>query len=372
MKILLTSLDTPDRCPRLGRLRPWLADHEVDLMVGGGSTRWERSSDSRFAALKRTAWSWGLWPNRPPCFHPVGACAESRYDIVICFDMLLLPDLLEIVEPEKVIVDAREYYPEQFDTRFKWKYTWGRWYARVCQEMLPRVRKVVTVSHGLGGLYKKNFGVDAIVGYSLPDALNVLPTPIGASIKLVHHGNTNNNRSLEIMIEAVGILGPRYSLDLILVPTDLDCFRSLHDLADRYENVAILEPVESSELLLALTAYDIGLFVPRLVTSNLRFALPNKLFEYIQARLMVIATQGSEAGDVVSQLNVGLTSEPSAAGIAQVLNGLSIEQIEKHKRAADLCALSFHSKNYSEQYREVIEMSYSENHEGAESVGGGP
>ena len=86
---------------------------------------------------------------------------------------------------------------------------------------------------------------------------------------------------------------------------------------------------------------------------------------------MVIATQGSEAGDVVNQLNVGLTSEPSAAGIAQVLNGLSIEQIEKHKRAADLCALSFHSKNYSERYREVIEMSYSENGEGAD-VGGVP
>lgn len=355
MRILLASLDTRDRCPRLARLEPFLVGHEVDLMFDGAPAHWVRRKESGFDAIQRCFASWIGWPSRKPLFHPVGAEPAFEYDRVVCFDLLLLPDLLELVEPSKIVVDAREYYPAQFGDRIKWRVTWGRWHHSVCRELLPKVGGIVTVSQGVAELYAQRYGVRPKVLCSFPDASKVEPHRTGKPIRLVHHGNTNRNRNLEVMISAVASLGNEYSLDLLLVPTDRDYLEYLRKKAQTHANVKILEPVDRGDLVNVLAGYDIGLFVPRLVTPNLEHALPNKLFEFIQARLMIIATKGSDAGDLVIEKKVGEVCDATAKSLARVLANLTCVKIDQYKAAAHKCASTMTSNRYGEDYRLILE-----------------
>ena len=45
----------------------------------------------------------------------------NRYDIVICHDIELLPFILANGKQCKIIFDAREFYPRQFENKLLWK-----------------------------------------------------------------------------------------------------------------------------------------------------------------------------------------------------------------------------------------------------------
>ena len=83
----------------------------------------------------------------------------------------------------------------------------------------------------------------------------------------------------------------------------------------------------------ALAAYDVGLFVLPPVNFNYRFALPNKLFEFIMAGLAVAIGPSPEMARVVIDHGCGIVAADFApATIAARLNALSADAIDAFKR----------------------------------------
>ena len=60
----------------------------------------------------------------------------------------------------------------------------------------------------------------------------------------------------------------------------------------------------------ALTPFDIGLVIDRPETDNARFALPNKLFEYMMAGLAVVVPNVPAMARLVETEGIGRTYEP--------------------------------------------------------------
>lgn len=84
---------------------------------------------------------------------------------------------------------------------------------------------------------------------------------------------------------------------------------------------------------------DIGIFVLSNSTTHARFAMPNKIFEYIQAGLMVISSDLPEIRRVVETAGCGLLlNEDTPRTIAARLAGLDRARIDACKRAALLRA----------------------------------
>ena len=72
---------------------------------------------------------------------------------------------------------------------------------------------------------------------------------------------------------------------------------------------------------------------------NLEHVLPNKFFEFIQARLAVLIGPSVEMVPFVERYGLGfVASDFSAASLAKRLAEVSVEEIDKCKRNADASA----------------------------------
>lgn len=366
MKILLACLSTPEHCPRARRFANLLAkSHSVTLLSGGvhgnemvRNLAIKKSRTGPFGKLY--AFGLLLTASFERYLGSKSFCSPvaDDYDLVICHDALLLPELIQRCSAARVILDAREYYPRQFENNIIWRLSFARLYHWICAKFLPQIYRGITVSEGIADLYEQQYKVRFAVVPGYPIYHDIKPTPVDEwGIRLVHHGVSNANRALAVMIEAVQLLPQKYSLDMYLVPADQRSYESLCRKASRAHRVRILPPVAPDEIIPTLNSYDIGLFVPPPSTVNLQNALPNKFFEFIQARLAVVVTPLKEVSERVRQYDIGVVAEDfSAEAIAAAIQAMDVAVLtsykqKSHAQARELSMLALRGK-FEELVRE--------------------
>jgi len=264
----------------------------------------------------------------------------TNYDLIIVEDLYLLSSAKKIARGAKLIFDAREYYPLQNEERFLWRLLEKPDRIRVCKELLPKCDYVLTVSPGLAERYDQEFGTSCQVFRSVPFYRDNKPKDTSNNhIRIVHHGIANPNRELEKMIDVVRLLDQRFSFDMYLTGT-ASYIEILKNYAQNLNNVRICDPVPYDQLDSMLTSgYDIGFFYNEPLTFNLRHSLPNKIFEFIQARLAVAIGPSPDMAEVVNTYGCGVVSKSfSITAMAETLNALHAEGIDKMKAKSDLAA----------------------------------
>jgi hypothetical protein len=82
----------------------------------------------------------------------------------------------------------------------------------------------------------------------------------------------------------------------------------------------------------AINKYDIGLFFLEPVNFNYKHALPNKLFEFVQARLAIAIGPSPEMASIVNKYDLGLVTKSfDPKEMARSLNELTKEKIQYYK-----------------------------------------
>ena len=236
--------------------------------------------------------------------------AGRNFDLIVSHDCTLLPLAFEVKRPNnKVVFDAREYYPRNYDDQWRWRLFTKPVNVYLCKTYLTRCDKVLTVSDGLAQEYEREFGVKPEVIMSLPDYQPLSPVSTdGDKIKMIYHGAVGASRKTEVMIEMMDLLDERFTLDLMLMPASDEYYQKIVSLADSRGNVRIIPPVPMNQIPAHINQYDIGLFLCPPSNFNLKFALPNKLFEYIQARLAVAIGPNVDMRRIVEQYKCGIVS----------------------------------------------------------------
>ena len=101
----------------------------------------------------------------------------------------------------------------------------------------------------------------------------------------------------------------------------------------------VLPPVPSQELVAFANAYDVGVFLLPARYPNQVHVLPNKLFDYIQARLAVAIGPSPEMAEIVREWECGVVSASfTPEAFAEALDGLSVDRVERMKSNADRAA----------------------------------
>jgi hypothetical protein len=160
-------------------------------------------------------------------------------------------------------------------------------------------------------------------------------------IKMVHHGIANKNRQLEKMIDVLKLLDSRFTLDIYLTGSK-EYISFLKVYSAGMKNVRILDPVQYLNLNEMLSKYDIGFFFNSPLTFNLRYSLPNKFFEFIQARLAIAIGPSPEMSRIVFEYRNGIVSKDfSVEHMAYELNKITVEELQimkenSHKAAQEL------------------------------------
>lgn len=267
------------------------------------------------------------------------------FDLVFANDVFALPAALRLAEGAPVWLDAHEYAPREFEDRWPWRLLLGPFFDAVCQQDLPKVARMSTVCTGIADEYFARYGVRAAVLPNCPDPVELPVQPVREGhIRMVHHGAAIPSRRIEGMIDLMQYLDGRFHLDLMLMEQDSAYMALLRRRAQGQARIRFISPVPMSEIALRTNDYDIGLFLLPPVNFNYLHALPNKFFEFMQARLAIAIGPSPEMRALVDAHGCGVVApgfEPQA--LAQVLNALTAQDILGMKQASDRVSRRFNA-----------------------------
>jgi hypothetical protein len=126
-------------------------------------------------------------------------------------------------------------------------------------------------------------------------------------------------------------------------------------MAESLDRVTVHDPIPMQELVSTCNRYDIGVFFQEPLNFNLKHSLPNKVFEFIQARLALAVSPLPEIKSLVDMNGIGIVSEDfSVESMAKRLNELDNQQLERYKNRSDVAARVLNSESNMRQLEEII------------------
>lgn len=282
---------------------------------------------------------------------------EHRFDGIVANDLEPLPAVLRLRGGAKVVLDAHEYAPREFEGSLRWRLLWQRYKSHLCRRYLSQVDGMMTVAPGLAEEYRSQFGVSPEVVVNAPRYIDLSPQPVEEGrFRLVHLGGAIRERKIEQLIEIVHRLDERFTLDLYLMEVGGDggYLRNLEQLARRSPRVRVLDPLPPDGLVEALNRYDVGIYLLPPSSFNALHALPNKFFDFIQARLAVVVGPSPSMAHLVRHHRCGVVSPDfSPKSFEKRLRELTAEAVMEYKVCSNRAASVL---NYDVEGDKLIEL----------------
>lgn len=270
----------------------------------------------------------------------------QTFDLVVSNDARTLALAFAVAKGAPVWADMHEWAPDQRSQYFVWRHMVKPLMDYMCREYLPQAAAVSTVNQSLVEKYREAYGIDSVVVRNARPFIELAPTPVPAdgSLRLVHSGGAEPNRNLTMLIDATREL-PHATLDLYLVtggdPKYLD---TLKTHAEGDERIRFRDPVAPADLPATLNQYDVGVFSLPPDNFNMEFCLPNKLFDFLQARLAMAVSPSPEMAAFVRDNHLGVVStDYTKDSFVAALKTLTSENVEQFKASADAHAQSLSS-----------------------------
>lgn len=281
-----------------------------------------------------------------------------KYDVLMVENIQMLSMAFKykfLNQKCKIIFDAREYYPKEFENKIFFKYILSDLMIGYCRTYLKKCDLLLTVSSGLKNEYADHFDVFMHVLRSTPNYVEMPINPIGNKYKMVHHGIANPDRQIENMIEIVKKLNDKYTLDFYLTGSN-KYIKYLKTKADGCDRIKFNNPVPFDEIITMLNKYDIGLYYLEPKGFNVTYNLPNKFFEFIQARLAVVIGPSPEMKDLIIEYQCGVISDNfSFESMVNALQNLNSKTIMSAKFGSDLASRNLCFENESNEFKKYLE-----------------
>ena len=264
---------------------------------------------------------------------------QKKYDVVIANDFDSAPIALAL-DSDKYILDAHEYTPDENYLSLA-KLIFSGYKHWLCRSFIHNFDKIFTVSDGIARQYAFKYKVEKpALLLNTPRFENLLPSnPVGLSYRIVHHGIAVRGRGIEDIISLMALLPSNFSLYFYLVPLDRGFYNSLIERANSNPRIHFESPVPTSEIAKTINRYDIGIFLAPHLSLNHTNTLPNKFFEFIQARLMIAITPSLEMESIIKRFDLGIIFDSfDIETIAKQLMMLSPSDVMLHKQKSHLAA----------------------------------
>lgn len=238
----------------------------------------------------------------------------KRVYLLISNDLdTLLPNfIVQKIKKSQLVYDSHEYFtgvPELENRPFVQKI-----WKTIERSIIPTIKHMVTVNDSIAELYHKEYGISPIVVRNIPlsrknvsgniPCRNDLGLSEDKSIILLQGAGININRGAEEAVLAMQYMDKA----ILLIIGEGDVIPRLKSIVHTYnlhDKVCFL-PRQPLEQLAAYTSLaDIGITLDKDTNINYRFSLPNKLFDYIQAGLPVLASPLPEVKKIIMQYGCG-------------------------------------------------------------------
>lgn len=214
--------------------------------------------------------------------------------------------------------DARELYAHVAATAGR---PWVSWVWRVVEgRSIRKVDIVLTVSDHIADHLRDTYGIRRpLVVHNVPDRRLMLPQgiptlrerlpDIGRAPLVLHLGQMRASRGLSHLIHAMGHF-PEAHLVFMGYGAYQQTLIAERDALGLSDRIHFLCPVAPSEVIAVSRDADIGVTLLEDTCLNHRYALPNKLFDYFEAGIPVVASDLPEISAVLETYEAGLTVDP--------------------------------------------------------------
>jgi len=237
-----------------------------------------------------------------------------KVDILVANDLdTLLPNyLISRIKGKTLVYDSHEYFtgiPEIQNRKFV------RWvWKRIEKWIFPKLKHVFTVTPSIAELYQKTYGVNVHVVKNFPVRWGVKAHPPqgveylseGKKIIILQGTGINIDRGAEEAVEAMNHLQDAL-LWIIGCGDVVDTLKQKVVDKGLNDKIRFFPRMPYEELKGYTSMGHLGLSLDKDTNLNYRLSLPNKLFDYIQAGIPVLASDLQEVGPLVRHYGIGET-----------------------------------------------------------------
>ena len=206
-----------------------------------------------------------------------------------------------------LVFDSHEYFtelPELVGRRFV-----RRIWERLEKAFLPKIHYGYTVCQSISLAYRDKYGIRLAVVRNLPLASPQVAEGKGYDENkqpdlILYQGAINMGRGLETMIRAMTSL-EKYRLQIFGEGTITKNLVRLRDSLSLGNRVEFMGRVPFNELRMYTRQAALGISLEENIGLNYYYALPNKLFDYIQAEIPVLVSDLPEMRRIVDDFQIG-------------------------------------------------------------------
>ena len=232
---------------------------------------------------------------------------------------LLLSNDLDTVLPNffvsrlkgiKMIYDSHEYFTETPELIHRPKVQ--RVWKRVEEFAVPKLGEMITVCDSIADLFREKYGVKVHVIRNIPPRKALPPKgdkaelglPIDKHLLVLQGSGINIQRGAEELVLAMQYLDDCHLMIIgggdvlpILKQMVIDL-----NIADR---VRFLPRMSYANMMAYTQNAELGFCLDKDTNLNYRFSLPNKLFDFIQAGVPIVASHLTEIEKIIRRYDIG-------------------------------------------------------------------
>jgi len=300
-------------------------------------------------------------------YYKVISKSLSRYvdkdiDVIHVHDHIaLIPVLLNKAKFKKVRVfwDAHELY---FESK-----TYGTlisvFFNFFMQIYKKRIDCVFTISSSFKRIYKKKYFsrtpvhivMNATIYNNETNSISTLIPNLIASNKkiLLFQGGLGRNRGIEQLLKA----SKELTKDWVIVFMGNGILKdTIKSYEKKCHNIYHIPPVEQKNLKKWTSSATVGIIPYRNTSLNHFYCTPNKIWEYANAEIPIIATDLYEMGAIVKNNKLGITIDRNfcSKDITEAINKMDDEKIRFFKKNLNI----FSKRNNWQKYEKIIRKAY--------------
>ena len=211
----------------------------------------------------------------------------------------------------KMIYDSHEYFTEtpELVGRPRVQRVW----KRIESLVVPRLKEMITVCDSIAELFHEQYGVTCHVVRNIPPRAALPPKgdkkaldlPEDKHLLVLQGSGINIQRGAEELVEAMQYLDDCFLMVIgggDVLPTLKQMTQQLHI----EQRVRFLPRMPYAQMMAYTQLAKLGFVLDKDTNLNYRFCLPNKLFDFIQAGVPIVASHLVEIEKIIRKYHIGL------------------------------------------------------------------
>ena len=256
----------------------------------------------------------------------------------------------------RLIYDSKELYEEL--PSLKRKRSSFFFWTLVEKSSVRYVSHVITVNESIADILERNWRLPTTVIRNVPEAGTCpgLPKRSLDNVMLAFSGGLQEGRGLYNLIRLLTVLPPNYELSLL---GDGPLRQELEDLTASLRlsgRVHFLDRVKNEDVVDRLSSATIGIYLMENTGLCHYYALPNKLFQFISARLPVVVPTFPEMERIVATYDIGAAVDPTDIRSAASKVLYLTRSPEEYQRLVENCDKASKVLNWQVEKEKFLEL----------------